>query len=259
MKDTVEPKTIIVGPGITVLDEPGEHSVKWFATPASADSIDIRQVSATSAHLVVLKGNEHWIGNYKGSVIAWSRIVTKSAAPASWAWLAKPWAWIKSAASYAKPVLPYVLTAALAVGAFAVTQQQGCSIPWPNPVNPVDPPKPPPNPSPFPDKGLRVLFVIEGSVSSGKSAKLTPKQHAELNGESLAVFLNARCVKDGNQPGWRVFDEQTPLATAPEVWRQAMGRTRTSVPWMVIGNGTSGWEGPLPDGGILAKVKEFAP
>ncbi len=125
------------------------------------------------------------------------------------------------------------------------------------PVPPIpDPPIPPTPPAPIPYPGFRVLVVFDQNAGA---AKLTKSQYNELYGAEVANYLNAKCVKDAKgQPEWRIWDAATPLANAPEIWRQAMGRTRTSLPWIVVSDGISGFEGPLPDGGgILPLLKKW--
>jgi hypothetical protein len=123
-----------------------------------------------------------------------------------------------------------------------------------DPVDPVDPPVPV-NPSPFAATGFRVLVVYEDSKAA---PKLTSKQSDELYGAAFSSYMNAECVKgpDGRTAEFRIWEKSTPLAGASELWRQAMGRSvHAAPPTLMFGDGTTGWEGPLPDGGILDFIK----
>ncbi len=115
--------------------------------------------------------------------------------------------------------------------------------PDPKPI----PPTPTPTPSPIAGPGFKVLVVFE---QAGGKAVLTKAQYNELYGKDVASYLNSACAKDAKgQPEWRIWDKDTPLANAPEQWRQAMGRTRTSYPWVIASDGKSGvtsYEGPYP-------------
>lgn len=110
-------------------------------------------------------------------------------------------------------------------------------------------PKPPPHvdpvePAPIPDKGFRVLIVYETS----DLAKLPAAQTAVLTSAEVRGYLNDKCVAgpDGKNKEWRVFDKDTDVSRESKLWQAAMKRERKSVPWIVVSNGTTGFEGPLP-------------
>jgi len=134
----------------------------------------------------------------------------------------------------------------------SITFNVGDFTPTPEPPKPD--PKPEPSPAPIPAAGFRVLVVYEATKGA---PLLTAKQSNELYGADLANYLNAKCVKEDGQPGWRIWDKDTALANAPEIWRQAMGRNRAAVPWIIISDGQRGYEGPLPDGGILELCRKY--
>lgn len=145
----------------------------------------------------------------------------------------------------------------IAVGWVVILGPQPPPIPPepPVPPPPVPPVPPPPSPAPIPVAGLRVLVVFE---ATGGTALLTKNQMNELYSAELATYLNAKCAKDAKgKAEWRIWDKDTPMANAPELWRQAMGRNRTQVPWIVISDGVTGFEGPLPDGGILTLIRKY--
>lgn len=118
-----------------------------------------------------------------------------------------------------------------------------------------DPPVPPkPDDSPLNGSGARVLFIVE--TTTGEPL-LPSSQKNEIFGKEIADYLNAKCVKEGSSAAWRVYDkDQTFAANSPPWWKLAMSRPRTSLPWLIVTNGTRTIEIPMPAGGqILGKIK----
>lgn len=114
-------------------------------------------------------------------------------------------------------------------------------------------PQPPPDPEPKPDEkspiphaGFRVLIVHDVSTA------LTLEHSAIMYGKASRTYLDSVCVKVGGVPDYRVFDKNAVLAGESELWKAAMTRPRTKLPWLIISNGKTGFEGPLP-----ATEKEF--
>lgn len=115
-------------------------------------------------------------------------------------------------------------------------------------------PQPSPGPSPNPDppapdslpiegKGFRVLIVYESSTLS----KILEAQRQVLTSTKIREYLNHKCqVEEDRQFGWRVLDQHADMQHAHERWKKAMARSRTGLPWILISNGTQGFEGPLP-------------
>jgi hypothetical protein len=116
--------------------------------------------------------------------------------------------------------------------------------PGPTPVPPVPPGPTPPSPAPIPAPGLHVLMVYE----SGELSKLPPAQLSVLYAKSIRDYLQAKCPvgPDGKTKEWRIWDQNTDASGDAPVWRDVMNRPRASVPWIIISNGTTGYEGPLP-------------
>jgi hypothetical protein len=117
--------------------------------------------------------------------------------------------------------------------------------PTPTPGPPTPGPTPPsPSPAPIPAPGLHVLMVYE----SGELSKLPPAQLSVLYAKSIRDYLQAKCPvgPDGKTKEWRIWDQNTDASGDAPVWRDAMNRPRASVPWIIISNGTTGYEGPLP-------------
>ena len=139
--------------------------------------------------------------------------------------------------------------------------------PPPKPVDPVNPPKPvdppapkpvdPPVPPPIPGAGLRVLVVYE----SADLARLPAAQQAILFGKETRDYLNAACAvgPDGRTREWRLFDKDVPLTPDTKVWQDAKLRPRAGLPAVVIANGVTGYEGPLPatPAEFVALVKKY--
>ena len=105
-------------------------------------------------------------------------------------------------------------------------------------------PTPPPGPAPIDGVGLRVLLIYETS----ESHSLTKDQQQILFGPVVRDFLNANCAKGDDRvtADWRLLDKDTIYTDPSNKFAKALLRPRTSIPWLVISNGTSGYEGPLP-------------
>lgn len=112
--------------------------------------------------------------------------------------------------------------------------------PGPNPPGP-NPPGPDPGP-PIPGAGFRVLIVTETKDLS----TLPSAQVQALTAREVRDYLDSHTVKENNQPEYRIFDKDIDLSKASQVWKDAMARPRSSVPWIVVTNGKTGYEGPFP-------------
>lgn len=111
------------------------------------------------------------------------------------------------------------------------------------PVTPVDPVPP----SPIADKGLRVLIVWETSTQPSMPDTQRDILFATAAG-SVREYLATHCVKVGTTPEFRILDKDQPdgLARESAAWQALWKRERKSLPWIVIANGVTGFEGPLP-------------
>ena len=114
--------------------------------------------------------------------------------------------------------------------------------PGPVPPTPPDPPTPPPSPAPIPEPGFRVLMVYE------TQDRLTSAQKSVLMAGDVRTYLNAKCAKgaDGRTPEWRLWDKDVDPKNEAPLWQAAFKRPRASYPWVLVSNGTKGYEGPLP-------------
>lgn len=136
-------------------------------------------------------------------------------------------------------------------------------LPPPKPPDPI-PPKPP-DPAPGPSLnpfgkdtvGMHVLIVEE----SADRSKIPPGQIDVMFGKSVRDYLNAHCPMDPDlkRPAWNIWDKDVPLDNVSDVWRKALARDRKSLPWLLVGNGPAGYEGPLPadPASMLALLQKF--
>jgi hypothetical protein len=122
--------------------------------------------------------------------------------------------------------------------------------PTPVPPGPVPPgpgpgPGPAPSPAPIPVPGFRVLMVEEQSERS----KLPPAQRMVVLSKRVRDYLRAKCVlgADGKTPEYRIWDKDADASEEAPHWKAALARPRASVPWIIISDGKSGYEGPLPE------------
>jgi len=141
----------------------------------------------------------------------------------------------------------FVLSASDSVGLAQTKHTLTIGEPEPEPPVPPGPdPKPPEPeplpPAPIPDAGFRVLIVYE----TGDATKYPWETNAIIYGADVRKFLDTNCVKENGQPGYRIYDPDVNIGGDLEVWKQAITRPRTSLPWVVISNGKAGFEGPLP-------------
>jgi len=115
----------------------------------------------------------------------------------------------------------------------------------PNPPPKPDPDEPvvpvPSDPSPFSEEGHRALIVYE----LDEVAKYSSAIQKTLYGKAIRDWAIANSARDGKgQPEFRVFDQNT--VNQPDKWMKLLNEKRTSLPWIYIGNGKTGYSGPLP-------------
>ena len=128
-------------------------------------------------------------------------------------------------------------------------QGEGDIDPTPNPPEPNPDPKPDPNPgpAPIPLAGFRVLFISESEDSSSFSDM--PKGQREIfYSPVIRDYLNTKCVKgpDNKTAEWRVIDPHAEFSSDERRWKDAASRQRQNIPWLIISDGKTGFEGPLP-------------
>lgn len=120
--------------------------------------------------------------------------------------------------------------------------------PGPSPT-PPDPAPKPPEPAPVPDapapipaEGLHVLIQYESKD------RLTPAQHSIVYGKEIRDLLNSRCPlgPNGKTRQWRIWDPDVPGYDDSKLWGDAQKRAAGKGAWIIISNGKTGYEGPLP-------------
>ena len=114
--------------------------------------------------------------------------------------------------------------------------------PDPDP-DPPDPEPDPDDPAPIPVAGFRVLIVYE----SAEMTKYPIETQVIIAGADVREFLDKHCVDEDGTPGYRIYDADINTANDLEVWQNAMQRDRSELPWVIVSNGKTGFEGPLPD------------
>jgi len=127
------------------------------------------------------------------------------------------------------------------------------------PIPPPDPPKPPdpptPNPAPIPVDGFRVLILYE----SADQTKMPAAQQSILFSKTVRDYLNSHCAAGPKVKDWRIWDKDVDPSGEAKLWQDVMKRPRVGVPWIVVSNGKSGFEGPLPAnvGDTMALLKKY--
>lgn len=121
-----------------------------------------------------------------------------------------------------------------------------CVVTIGKPLPPVPPgPIDPPDVAPIPVPGFRVLIVYE----TGDLPKYPKGQLAVLYGKEVRELMSVKAAKgdDGKTPEWRIWDKDVDTSGESKLWQDAMKRPRGKLPTILISNGTTGYEGPLPD------------
>ncbi len=79
--------------------------------------------------------------------------------------------------------------------------------------------------------------------------------------KSVRDYLNAKCVlgADNKTREWRMWDKDVDATAESQLWQDALKRPRKSTPWIIVSNGKTGYEGPLPEGWVdtLALLKKY--
>jgi hypothetical protein len=96
-------------------------------------------------------------------------------------------------------------------------------------------------PSPIAEPGFRVAVVEEtklrGTLPSGQLDIITA-----TNPGSVRAYVDAKGAEK-----FQLIDPNSPTDKLAPHWQAALKRERKSVPWMIAGNGRTGFEGPLPE------------
>lgn len=132
--------------------------------------------------------------------------------------------------------------------------------PKPDP-KPDDPPKPPDDAdkAPLPNlAGLKVLLIYE----SGDLPPKVPKDQFNIKVDpEVTGWLSANTTPENGWVGWRVGDPESGVQEGAMHWEKMLSLPRTSLPWIVINDGTNnrGYSGPLPENSAktLELLKRF--
>lgn len=110
-------------------------------------------------------------------------------------------------------------------------------------------PKPTPKPAdeaPIKADGLHVLVVYESADLATYSASL----QQSIYSKSVRDYLNSKCPKVGGTAEWRMWDKDVDATAESQLWQDALKRAKgKQTPWIIVSNGKTGFEGPLPAGG----------
>ena len=109
------------------------------------------------------------------------------------------------------------------------------------PPKPIDPPKPADPPSPIQLPGLRVLIITETNAGP-------PSLNLIISGEKVRSYMNEKGVKGGFLALDKDLTVEQLIAAGQEQWvvdafKRWPGKQH---PWIIIGNGKTGFEGALP-------------
>ena len=112
------------------------------------------------------------------------------------------------------------------------------------PPTPIDPPNPPGPKPPIPLDGFRCLIIYE----TAEVQKLPSAQAQVLYAKQIRDYLDAKCAigADEKTREYRIWDKDSDVTGAATHWQDAMKRPRQSIPWILISDGKTGFEGALP-------------
>jgi hypothetical protein len=123
--------------------------------------------------------------------------------------------------------------------------------PGPNPPGP-DPPGPKPTPAPINRPGLHVLILYDA-----ENTQLPKGQSNILEGKQVRDWLEANTVADPEIANWKTYwitPHKSDVSKMPKTWQDAFNRAKSAsvaagnkLPWLIVSNGTTGFEGPLPN------------
>lgn len=112
----------------------------------------------------------------------------------------------------------------------------------------------PVGPPPIAGAGLMVLVAYEEDLN--EFSKYTEGEQRAITSTadgSVRDFCNDHCIKgpDGKTPEAVFVDDDSDFALMPDHWKPAWERrphdSAAGLPWIVVSNGRSGYEGPMPD------------
>jgi len=126
-----------------------------------------------------------------------------------------------------------------------LTQPFPCTIIVGTPT-PPKPPEPPTPPAPIPVAGLRMLVVYK----LADMEKYAPGQrdilYSQAPGSAWDYMRKHGAKSPDGTAEVRMWDETDNVTAESQLWQDAFKRPRKSLPWVIISDGKTGYEGPLP-------------
>lgn len=121
-------------------------------------------------------------------------------------------------------------------------------------------PNPPPLPIPDDDTPietslLKVLIVEE----TGKRPTLPEDQQDILFSVAIRAYAESKCTKTDGNTDFLILDVNLDVTLMPEWAKTAMKEPMSSLPFILISNGSTGFAGPLPadEGSTLTLLKKY--
>jgi hypothetical protein len=122
--------------------------------------------------------------------------------------------------------------------------------PGPTPPGPNPPGPTPPGPTPEPDK---VAPIAEPKLNVMIVEETSDRIHIpwdQIVAMQSTVWRQYVDSKSGLEPSgahhYRLVDKDDNMAKDAKKWSDAFARPRNTTPWIIVSNGKTGYEGPLP-------------
>lgn len=116
-------------------------------------------------------------------------------------------------------------------------------IPPPKPVDPKVDPIDPAKPAPIAGDGYQVLVKFNNKINMPENVFTT------IYGPKVTAWMNANVTKSPTgEPERRFWPSDIDTSKAPQKWQDAMKRPSQGDWWVIISNGVTGAEQPLPIG-----------
>lgn len=99
-------------------------------------------------------------------------------------------------------------------------------------------------------------------VDTNEMSKMPAAQQLALSSGDVRSYLNATCPlgPDGKTHEWRIWDKSVNASNESALWQAALKRAEGKpTPWIVVSNGTTGYEGALPANAadLLTLLKKY--
>ena len=96
---------------------------------------------------------------------------------------------------------------------------------------------------------------------SNRLSVYPPSQIKVLFDNNLRVYLDSVTTlgPDLKTHEYRIWDKNIVLTNESAIWKNVMARPHPTMPWIVISNGMTGYEGPLPQNtaDTIALIKHY--